>query len=135
VSLAATANALLDDNDATDAPAVPPKPKTLIARKPRISRSKVVAKLGQQRSVSGSSRASAGSAGGRTRSSIGAAPRQSMGAVKSQRVVSGGSDVLMSAKKRARQSEYMRRKSRIGGGSAVGLRAKPRDSDGMDVDG
>ena len=65
------------------------------------------------------------------RSSMGAAPRRSIGG---QRAGSGGSDVLMSAKKKARQSEYIRRKSRIAAGSAVGL-AKKRQSDvAMDVD-
>ncbi|KAH9947784.1 hypothetical protein B0H21DRAFT_737235 [Amylocystis lapponica] len=87
--------------------AVPPKPTTLIARKPRISRSRVIAKLGAQRAVSQSSGIALKPAI-RTRSSMGA--RKSFG-VKASRT-SAGADVLRSAvKKRARQSEYARRRS------------------------
>ncbi|TRM66889.1 hypothetical protein BD626DRAFT_396841 [Schizophyllum amplum] len=101
-----------------------PKPtvarKPTITRKPRISRGRVIAKLASQRAaaggVSGSSRLSAGAS--KTRSSLGAkVARQSLGAKAPQGAV------MMSAKKRARQSEYMRRKSR----------AAPA-SDAMDVD-
>ncbi|KAH9851037.1 hypothetical protein C2E23DRAFT_255652 [Lenzites betulinus] len=92
-------------------PAVlPPKPKTLVARKPRISRSRVIAKVGAQRAAA--AQASASSPNARTRSSFGA--RRSFGGVKSGRA-SGGAEVMRNAaKKRARQSEYMRRKSRAG---------------------
>ncbi|KAH9985637.1 hypothetical protein BJV74DRAFT_846602 [Russula compacta] len=116
-------------------------------RKPRISRSRIIAKLGAQRaaaattttttsssslasSSSALSRPSAGAgsriprASGssavvrtlRVRSSIGTATRRSYAGAKS---ASRGSDVLMSAKKHARQSEYVRRRSRMAG-SAVG---------------
>ncbi|KAJ7481732.1 hypothetical protein FB451DRAFT_1444257 [Mycena latifolia] len=87
-------------------------------RKPRISRSRVIAKLASQRVASGSSVASASSAasarksfgGGRTRSSLGAkVQRGSLGGMKNAHGLSGALD----AKKRARQSEYYaRRKSR-----------------------
>ncbi|RDX52474.1 hypothetical protein OH76DRAFT_1416619 [Lentinus brumalis] len=93
---------------------IPPKPKQLVARKPRLSRSRVIAKLGAQRAAAaqGSALSTLGSpsGGGRTRSSVGA--RRSFGGVKSGRA-SGGSEVMRGAniKKRARQSEYMRRRS------------------------
>ncbi|KAF9011956.1 hypothetical protein BDQ17DRAFT_1345178 [Cyathus striatus] len=82
--------------------------KTLSGRKPRISRSKVIAKLASQRAAATSGPAvltpRVASGTGKMRSSLGA---------KAQRARrSGGSDVLMSAKKRARQSEYARRRSR-----------------------
>ena len=66
-------------------------------------------------------RASAGSAARtlRVRSSIGTAARRSYAGAKS---ASRGSDVLMSAKKHARQSEYVRRRSRLAG-SAIGTGA------------
>ena len=130
-SLVATATTVMD-GDGADASAVPAKPKTLIARKPHISRYKVVAKLGQQRSVSGS-HIGAGAAGGRPRSSIGAGALQPVG-TGHKRTGSSSSDVLMSAKKAVRHSEYIRRKSRIGGGSAVGLQARLRAPDAMEVD-
>ncbi|EJF59944.1 hypothetical protein DICSQDRAFT_181703 [Dichomitus squalens LYAD-421 SS1] len=92
---------------------IPPKPKQLVARKPRISRSKVIAKLGAQRAAAaqGSSLGSPSAKGARTRSSMGA--RRSFGGVKPGRA-SAGSEIMRSAvKKRARQSEYIRRKSRV----------------------
>ena len=92
------------------------KPKVLPGRKPRISRSRVIARLASQRVASGSGVGvkGVGSVGdgtsvtARTRSSLGAAKRRSFAGGKGAR----GSDVVMSAKKRARQSEYARRKSR-----------------------
>ncbi|EIN14566.1 hypothetical protein PUNSTDRAFT_140827 [Punctularia strigosozonata HHB-11173 SS5] len=86
-------------------------------RKPRISRSKVIAKLGAQRSTNPpgpSTRPSGGkSSGTRTRSSMGAAvaDRKSLGGA--GRVSASGADngVALSAKKKARQSEYARRRS------------------------
>ncbi|KII91797.1 hypothetical protein PLICRDRAFT_521255 [Plicaturopsis crispa FD-325 SS-3] len=93
-----------------------PKPKALAGRKPRISRSKVIARLASQRAAP-----SAEAAAGRTRSSMGAAVRQSAGRKSGGGRRSGGAEVLMSAKKRARQSEYARRRSRAGAGSAIGL--------------
>ncbi|KAF9224932.1 hypothetical protein BS17DRAFT_751942 [Gyrodon lividus] len=87
-------------------PPIPPKPKILPGRRPRISRSKVIAKLASQRAAG----ASGGTekANGKTRSSMGAGlagkTRQSHGGGR-------GGDVLMSAQKRARQSEYARRRS------------------------
>ncbi|KAH8102121.1 hypothetical protein BXZ70DRAFT_1063578 [Cristinia sonorae] len=97
---------------------IPPKPKTLIARKPRISRSRVIAKLGAQRAQAtdaGSTpgKPSSSSSKARTRSSMGtAAARRSFGGVKAGRM-SAGAD-LIAAKKRVRQSEIAaRRKSRV----------------------
>ncbi|KAJ7701870.1 hypothetical protein B0H17DRAFT_1044991, partial [Mycena rosella] len=89
-------------------------------RKPRISRSRVIAKLASQRvasSGSGSSSiASSGTArkslgGARVRSSLGAkVQRGSLGGIKNTH---GFGPLGMDAKKRARQSEYYaRRKSR-----------------------
>ena len=79
----------------------------LPGRKPRISRSKVIAKLASQRAASGSSMSNAAS--GRTRSSMGAGKRQSVAGAKMART---GDGIMVSAKKRARQSEYARRRSR-----------------------
>ncbi|KAI0059981.1 hypothetical protein BV25DRAFT_1828401, partial [Artomyces pyxidatus] len=119
--------------------AIAAKPKGLAARKPRISRSRVIAKLGAQRAAAAAASSSVNprvsESTGRTRSSIGAAAaRRSYGGVKSGKA--RGSDVLMSAKKRARQSEYMRRRSRAAG-SAVGASSFQSTGDGsadMDVD-
>ncbi|KAI1786371.1 hypothetical protein LXA43DRAFT_58957 [Ganoderma leucocontextum] len=113
-SLTAAAATIMSSPSKIPRPAVlPPKPKQLVARKPRISRSKVIAKLGAQRAAAaqGSSLGSpSGGAGTRTRSSMGA--RRSFGGVKAGRA-SAGAEVMRSAvKKRARQSEYIRRKSR-----------------------
>lgn len=115
------------------------RPRTLAGRKPRISRSKVIAKLASQRaagtgsgvvSASGSSSGGVGAigvGGGRTRSSLGAkVQRQSFAGGRAGVGPGSAGNVLMSAKKRARQSEYARRRSRIG---ALDLGA------GMDVDG
>jgi hypothetical protein len=95
--------------------------KTLVVRKPHISRSKVIAKLASQRAAtaSGSSGAKVGgtpSRGGRVRSSLGAKLQRSSYGGKTPgggRVRGSGNDLMMSAKKRARQSEYARRKSRV----------------------
>jgi len=73
------------------------------------------------------------------RSSMGTATRRSYAGAKS---ASRGSDVLMSAKKHARQSEYVRRRSRlvgsaIGAAAGEGPAADGRDPDGstaMDID-
>ncbi|KAI9060065.1 hypothetical protein FKP32DRAFT_1595816 [Trametes sanguinea] len=115
-SLGAAATTLLasaEDSSPSKIPrpaVLPPKPKALIARKPRISRSRVIAKLGAQRAAA--AQGSAASPNGRTRSSFGA--RRSFGGVKAGRA-SGGSEMMRTAaKKRARQSEYMRRRSRAG---------------------
>ncbi|PPR03361.1 hypothetical protein CVT24_012486 [Panaeolus cyanescens] len=114
--------------------------RSLNGRKPRISRSKVIAKLASQRSTSGSSVASTasgksalgprrsglaprasggvvpiGANGGRTRSSLGVkAARSSYGGAKSRASVGGANAVMLSAKKRAaRQSELEKRRSRV----------------------
>ncbi|RPD61791.1 hypothetical protein L226DRAFT_612224 [Lentinus tigrinus ALCF2SS1-7] len=116
-SLTAAASSIMGTTDAASSPSkiprpavIPPKPKQLVVRKPRVSRSRVIAKLGAQRAAAAQG-SSLSPGGGRTRSSVGA--RRSFGGVKSGRA-SGGSEVMRSAmiKKRARQSEYMRRRSR-----------------------
>ncbi|EGO01234.1 hypothetical protein SERLA73DRAFT_159705 [Serpula lacrymans var. lacrymans S7.3] len=95
-------------------PTIPPKPKVLPGRRPRISRSKVIAKLASQRAAEGGD---GGKSKGKIRSSMGAnvggRTRQSYGGGKV------GGDVLLSAKKRARQSEYARRRSRAAGSGAI----------------
>ncbi|KAI0073621.1 hypothetical protein K474DRAFT_1774616 [Panus rudis PR-1116 ss-1] len=137
VSLAQAAKTMMGNNVPTstsNASVVPPKPKALAARRPRISRTKVIAKLGAQRAAaSGSAAVSKDIGGGRTRSSVGAA-RRSMGVVKNNRA-SVGNEVVMSAKKRARQSEYARRRSqaKTAGRASLGLE-KRRQSGAMDVD-
>lgn len=116
MSLAAAAVTL-----ATAKPPIPPKPKVMLGRRPRISRGKVIAKLASQREAqqagasaiprprvgASSSHASAGMP--RIRSSMGTNVGQSHGVAKV------GGDVLMSAKKRTRRSEYARRRSRADG--------------------
>lgn len=96
-------------------PPIPPKPKVMLGRRPRISRGKVIAKLASQREAqhagtsaiprprvgTSSSHASVGVP--RVRSSM------------SHGVAKVGGDVLMSAKKRTRRSEYARRRSRVDG--------------------
>ncbi|KAI0708590.1 hypothetical protein C8Q76DRAFT_799836 [Earliella scabrosa] len=101
-------------------PAVlPPKPKQLVARKPRISRSRVIAKLGAQRAAVaqgsglGSPGARSGVGGGRTRSSMGMGARRSLGGIKAGRASTGSEISSAALKKRVRQSEYIRRKSRV----------------------
>ena len=90
---------------------VPPKAKVLPGRRPRISRSKVIARLASQRAGGAGSSANARTerASGKVRSSMGAevAGRagQSYGSAR-------GGDMVMSAKKRVRQSEHARRRSR-----------------------
>jgi hypothetical protein len=101
--------------------------KSLTGRKPRISRSKVIARLASQRAAreNGNENGPSGNRGtgstprgskdpsGRTRSSLGAqVSRASYGGGMRARA-SGGGGVTTSAKKRARQSEYARRKSRV----------------------
>ncbi|KAG1732114.1 hypothetical protein EDB19DRAFT_1855562 [Suillus lakei] len=119
MSLAAAAATL-----APAKPPIPPKPKIMLGRRPRISRGKVIAKLASQREAqqvgasaiprlrmgASSSHASVGVP--RVRSSMGTnvgRARQSHGVAKV------GGDVLMSAKKRTRRSEYARRRSRVDG--------------------
>ncbi|GBE89893.1 hypothetical protein SCP_1702190 [Sparassis crispa] len=125
-SLTFAATAMMGSPSSIPKAAVPPKPKTLIARKPRISRSRVIAKLGAQRAATQSSATatSATASSGRVRSSMGA--RRSFGAVKAGGGSTAGADLLRSAKKRARQSEYVRRKSRATAGAG--------GSTDMDVD-
>ncbi|KAG1886798.1 hypothetical protein F4604DRAFT_1723662 [Suillus subluteus] len=116
MSLAAAAATL-----AIAKPPIPPKPKVMLGRRPRISRGKVIAKLASQREAqhagtsaiprprvgASSSHASVGVP--RVRSSMGTNVGQSHGVAKV------GGDVLMSAKKRTRRSEYVRRRSRVDG--------------------
>ncbi|KAI6038653.1 hypothetical protein EDC04DRAFT_2509628, partial [Pisolithus marmoratus] len=114
ISLTAAAESIVKSGSAESSsskPPIPPKPKVLPGRKPRISRSKVIARLASQRAAETSAvggGTSASAPRGKTRSSIGA------GASGKTRLSRGGAksgDVLMSAKKRARQSEYARRRS------------------------
>ncbi|KAH7909179.1 hypothetical protein BJ138DRAFT_1155929 [Hygrophoropsis aurantiaca] len=115
---------------ASTKPPIPPKPKILPGRRPRISRSKVIARLAEQRAETSSTNSGTGlgtginKASGKTRSSMGAGKvRSSMGvSATGKRSMGGGGDILWSAKKRARQSEYARRKSvksSGGGGSMI----------------
>ena len=93
-------------------------------RKPRISRSKVVAKLASQRAADGNglnptsscrnsgAKSASNDTRRRTRSSVGAkVSRPNHGGGMSK--ANGEERVLLSAKKRARQSEYGRRKSKV----------------------
>ncbi|KAG0697125.1 hypothetical protein DFH29DRAFT_947712 [Suillus ampliporus] len=121
MSLAAAAATLV-----TAKPPIPPKPKVMLGRRPRISRGKVIAKLASQREAqqAGTSASaipkprvgtssSRGSIGGpKVRSSMGANVGRA-----SHSVARAGGDVLMSAKKRTRRSEYARRRSRVDGGN------------------
>ncbi|THV05704.1 hypothetical protein K435DRAFT_960971 [Dendrothele bispora CBS 962.96] len=122
--------------------------RTKSGRKPRISRSKVIAKLASQRAASSSSNAAgpstAGSSGSTLRPSLGAGarvPRKSGGLRSGGGRRSHAGDVgrtkeaavLMSAKKRARQSEYARRRSGKPAGTSVG--AIGSGGEAMDVDG
>ncbi|KAJ8082228.1 hypothetical protein PM082_008075 [Marasmius tenuissimus] len=133
-------NGAANANQPIVAGAAPTRQRSLMGRKPRISRSKVIARLASQRVASGSSTASSATtnsnASTTARSSLGprlggGAPRKSVGARRSHVGASAGgrresreSAVMMSAKKRVRQSEYARRRSRA---SAVGPGASPSD--------
>ncbi|KAK1236240.1 hypothetical protein PQX77_000502 [Marasmius sp. AFHP31] len=135
-------NGAATTNQPTAAGAAPARQRSLMGRKPRISRSKVIARLASQRVASGSSTVSSATtnSNGSTaaRSSLGprlggAAPRKSVGARRSHVGVGAGgrresreSAVMMSAKKRVRQSEYARRRSRA---SAVGPGGMKMDVD------
>ncbi|KAL0946234.1 hypothetical protein HGRIS_012493 [Hohenbuehelia grisea] len=113
----------------TTKPAVAPKPRSLSGRKPRISRSKVIAKLASQRAASGGVpiAVSAGARklrpsveGKRTRSSLGVkVQRQSLGGG----LKAGRNEAALAAKRKARASEYARRRSTRGpenvGGDAM----------------
>ena len=116
-SLTAAATALASPSRIPTA--VPPRPKGLIAKKPRISRTRVIAKAGAQ-----STGPSVLAPAPRVRSSVGA--RKSLGGVKTGgRASAGGEAARLAAKKRARQSEYARRRSRASGRV---------DKDAMDID-
>lgn len=120
------------------------KQRSLNGRKPRISRSKVIARLASQRAASaggsGNShgvRAAGTPSQGRVRSSLGAkAQRSSYGgkSLGAGRVRGSGGDVMMSAKKRARQSEYARRRSRIEPLNLTAAQDGVVTGEGMDVD-
>ncbi|KAH9931534.1 uncharacterized protein B0H18DRAFT_1208857 [Fomitopsis serialis] len=113
--------------------AVPPKPKGLIAKKPRISRTRVIAKVGAQRDTTQPAAPSVLAPAPRMRSSMGV--RKSLGGVKSGRASAGGEAAKLAAKKRARQSEYARRRSRAEEGlKSPRGRASVIDDDAMDVD-
>ena len=93
----------------TTKPPVSIKPKVLPGRKPRISRSKVIARLASQRATSGSS---AASGRGKTPSSIRTAKRRSLAGTKLGRSSAGGDSIMMTAKRRVRQNEFARRRGR-----------------------
>ncbi|RDB28311.1 hypothetical protein Hypma_001307 [Hypsizygus marmoreus] len=125
----------------------PARQRSMVGRKPRISRSKVIAKLASQRAAAGDSGGITGKVGGtpssgRTRSSLGVkAQRASFGGhLKGGGIKGAGDGVLLSAKKRARQSEYLRRRSRVapitlGEGSGQGMTMRGGGGeDNMDVD-
>ncbi|KAJ6618714.1 hypothetical protein B0H10DRAFT_2217448 [Mycena sp. CBHHK59/15] len=116
-----------NDDDATTAPAKG-KAKLLPAptRKPRISRSRVIAKLASQRVASGSSMASTSTAASAaTRKSFGGARARSSLGVKVQRGSLGGMkngpSSASDAKKRARQSEYYAKRKSRGGANAMSV--------------
>lgn len=77
------------------------------SRRPRISRSKVIARLASQRAAGSGSGSGAG--GGKVRSSMGA---EVAGKARQSYAGARGGDLLMSAKKRLRQSEYVQRRNR-----------------------
>ncbi|KAJ6618708.1 hypothetical protein B0H10DRAFT_2217443 [Mycena sp. CBHHK59/15] len=116
-----------NDDNATTAPAKG-KAKLLPAptRKPRISRSRVIAKLASQRVASGSSMASTSTAASAaTRKSFGGARARSSLGVKVQRGSLGGMkngpSSASDAKKRARQSEYYAKRKSRGGANAMSV--------------
>ncbi|KXN89422.1 hypothetical protein AN958_05713 [Leucoagaricus sp. SymC.cos] len=86
----------------------------MLTRKPRISRSKVIAKLASQLSgVQGVHVSGCGLRGKRTRSSIGVGSSSGVGGGSAGGRMDKERSVLASAKKRVRQSEYARRRSRM----------------------
>ena len=124
-------------------------------RKPRISRSRIIAKLGAQRAAATSSSTATSSSSrlSSSRPTVATAagskiPRASGGAVRAPRVRSSmatatrrsyagaksagrGSDVLLSAKKHVRQSEFVRRRNRMTG-SAIGVASGAGGSHAVD---
>ncbi|PPQ92172.1 hypothetical protein CVT25_008946 [Psilocybe cyanescens] len=152
----ATTGAAGDGNSSKDQGKTTASSSTLVrthslnGRKPRISRSKVIARLASQRAAGGSGPRAAGVSalaprasnvaaavggrvvsGGKTRSSIGAKVSRASygGGTRSRPSVGASGGVVMSAKKRARQSEYARRRSKVGPLNFDGIAPK-----GVDVD-
>ena len=138
-------NQRIASNDSTTLDRANSIQRSLTGRKPRISRSKVIARLASQRAATGNGDGSdvtggnsgarlapraSNDASGRIRSSLGA----KSGGAKSRASAEGR--VLLSAKKRARQSEYSRRKSKVAIAPLVldGQSTGPVPN-GMDVDG
>ncbi|OSX56854.1 hypothetical protein POSPLADRAFT_1076508 [Postia placenta MAD-698-R-SB12] len=110
-SLSAAVNAIMGTPSRIPRLAVPPKPKALVARKPRVSRSRVIAKMGAQRAPGQPALATTVAPAARTRSSMGG--RKSLGGVKGGRQSAGAEVIKSAVKKRARQSECAaRRRSR-----------------------
>ncbi|KAG6909746.1 hypothetical protein DXG01_015734 [Tephrocybe rancida] len=123
--------AVSKETDATTATAPPTRQRSAIGRKPRISRSKVIAKLASQRAGLPPPGSTPSAKAGRTRSSLGVkAQRSSFGGKPISSKGGAGEGVSMSAKKWARQSEYARRKSRV---APIDFGAGP-SSGAMDVD-
>jgi hypothetical protein len=124
-------------NPTSAASSQPPlqRQRTLSGKKPRISRSKVISRLASQRanavkndgtpSVKAPHVSATGKpvvSAGRTRSSLGTRTNKPTGRSSHSglRIASGGNDLLMSAKKRVRQSEYYaRRRTRVEGTKPV----------------
>ena len=116
MSLTAAATSIVGQSaEEKPTPSVKPsdlsKAKVLPGRRPRISRSKVIARLASQRAAGAGPSTNAGTqrSGGKMRSSVSAEV-----AGKTRRSYAGtrGGDMVMSAKKRLRQSEQARRRSR-----------------------
>ncbi|KAG5637266.1 hypothetical protein H0H81_005199 [Sphagnurus paluster] len=117
-TVAAPADQSMGDDTGSTSMGVPPaRQRSITGRKPRISRSKVIAKLASQRAggtgvvgQAGGTPAARGT--GRMRSSLGAkVQRSSLGGKPG--ATKGGESVMMSAKKRVRQSEFARRRSKV----------------------
>ncbi|THH21396.1 hypothetical protein EW146_g140 [Bondarzewia mesenterica] len=129
-------------NRAAPASSLLPATTPRVMRKPRISRSRVIAKLGAQRAalaagLPSSLKPQIGASSPRKQQSSGSGERRSYGGVMRYNRTASGEAVMLSAKKRARQSEYMRRRSRATGNTVGASSSDARASFGrssMDVD-
>ncbi|KAF8523777.1 hypothetical protein BU17DRAFT_85653 [Hysterangium stoloniferum] len=100
-----------------DAPAITsPKPRPLPARRPRISRSRVIARVGAHRAASGGEASVLSRTASGRRSLNAPKARGSLGVRASGIGAKHGRDSAgMSARRRLRQSEVLRRRSKISG--------------------